>query len=192
MPALSYSHSAPSKVSQNRTGQSSQCIRLAWVLTEARVSLQCFQSEWKGQVWLFYNEQRWSIYLCWLKFPLLSFHLSARFEAEKSFQRIQKWWLQEPIATQLCAFFQASYWRKEQLAQICILWLIPGGSQITDSIWMFKLNLCWDLLPSSLLLVFNEVLDAILASLLLGCLMSSLIFMSKVIDHWELLRFGSE
>lgn len=156
MPALSYSHSAPSKVSQNRTGQSSQCIRLAWVLTEARVSLQCFQSEWKGQVWLFYNEQRWSIYLCWLKFPLLSFHLSARFAAEKSFQRIQKWWLQEPIATQLCAFFQASYWRKEQLEQICILWLIPGGSQITDSIWMFKLNLCWDLLPSSLLLVFNE------------------------------------
>lgn len=65
----------------------------------------------------------------------------------------------------------------EQLAQICILWLIPGGSQITDSIWMFKkLNLCWELLPSSLLLVFIElfvslsVLDATLASLLLGCL----------------------
>lgn len=33
----------------------------------------------------------------------------------------------------------------EQLAQICILWLIPGGSQITDSLWMFKkLNLCWE------------------------------------------------
>lgn len=46
----------------------------------------------------------------------------------------------------------------EQLAQICILWLIPGGSQITDSIWMFKkLKLCWELLPSSLLSVFTEL-----------------------------------
>lgn len=37
-----------------------------------------------------------------------------------------------------------------------------------------------------------SVLDATLASLLLGCLMSSLVFISKAIDHWEMLRLGSE
>lgn len=48
----------------------------------------------------------------------------------------------------------------EQLAQVCILWLIPGGSQITDSIWTFKkLNLCWEILPTSLLLIFTDAIS---------------------------------
>lgn len=186
-----------------RIGKNSQCAILAWALTEARVSLKCFPSEWKGQVWLFYSKKRWSIYLCWLKFPILPFHPSTKFEAERSFQRIRKCWLQEPVTTQLCAFSRPVTEERsaEQLAQICILWLIPGGSQITDSIWMLKkLNFCWELLTSSLLLVFTElsvplsVLHAFfstLPSLLLGCLLGSLIFISKDIDHWELLRLGS-
>lgn len=144
-----------------RVGQNSQCIVLAWVLAEARVSLKCFQSEWKGQVWLFYDEQRWSIYLCWLKFPVLPFHPSTKLEAERSFQRIWRWWLQEPVTTQLCAFFQASSWRKECRGISTTLYSLADPWRQSDHwFWTFKkLNLCWEILPSSLLLIFTDAIS---------------------------------